>query len=138
VGLTALTAASFCVFLTLGLTFETALFGAALRATGLAALFLAGLTVFFGFAAVFLAGRRFTAFRAGALAVTALLAFGLDDDLVLTARFVFFADADLALEREADRRKPFVRLLLMWWISKGCSPMRAATGIARSLPQMRH
>ena len=57
------------------------------------------------------------ALRAG-LAVMARLAFGLDDDFALTARFAVFAAAGLALEREADRLKPFVRLLLMGGISK--------------------
>ena len=125
-GLTARTAASFCVFLTLGLTFETAAFlVATLRAAGLAVAFRAGLTAFFGLAAVFFAGRAFKALRAGtAFAVTALLAFGLAGDLALTTRFAVFADAVLALEREADRLNPFVRLLLMGGISKGCSPDR--------------
>jgi hypothetical protein len=80
----------------------------------LLAAFLAGLTAFFlDFAAVFLAGRAFTALRAEALALTALVALGLAGDFAFTARFAVFADAVLAFEREADRLKPFVRLLLM-------------------------
>ena len=122
-GLTALTAASFCVVLTLGATF----LAAGLRATGFAAAFLAGLTAFFGFAAVFLAGRVFTAaFRAGAFAVTALRAFTLDGGLAFTTRFADFADAVFAFDREAERLKPFVRLLLMCGSQKAAHLMRAA------------
>jgi hypothetical protein len=124
VGLTARTAASFCVFLTL----ETPTFFAAdapLRATGLAAAFrvLAGC---FGFA-VFLAEPGFAAFadfaglRAAGLAALARFALGLVADFALTARFSVLAVALFAFERVGDRRKPFVRLLLMGGISKGCS-----------------
>lgn len=127
-GLTALTAASFCVVLTLEETFETATFFAAdLRANGFAAALRAGLTVFLGFAAAFFAGRAFAAaFRAGALAVTALRAFGLDGAFALTTRFAVFADAVLAFDREAERLKPFVRLLLMCGSQKAARLMRAA------------
>ena len=113
-GLTALAAATFCVFLTL----ETTTFLAAvLRAAGFAAGLLA-FAVAFGLAAVF----RATALRAG-LAAVARLAFGLAAArFVLTARFAVFAAAFFAFERVGDRRKPFVRLLLMGGISKGCSP----------------
>ena len=115
VGLTALAAATFCVFLTL----ETTTFLAAvLRAAGFA-------TGLLAFAAAFgLAARlRATALRAAALAVglaaVARLAFGLAAArFVLTARFAVFAGAFFDFERVGDRRKPFVRLLLMWWISK--------------------
>jgi hypothetical protein len=109
VGLTALTAASFCVFLTL----ETASFFAAavLRAAG----FGAGRRALaaFGFAA----GLRATALRvAVGLAAAARLAFGLAAaGFALTARFAVFAGAFFAFERVGDRRKPFVRLLLMGW-----------------------
>lgn len=118
----ALTAASFCVFLTRVFTFATAatFFAAALRATGFAAAFLA-LTAGFAFAAAFFAALTFLAglagFRAVDFAVTALLAFGLEGDLALTVRF---AVADFALERDVDRLKPFVRLLLM------CGSQKAA------------
>jgi len=100
---------------------------AALRANGFDVAFFA-LTGAFGLAAVlvFFATRAFTVLRAGALAVTARLAFGFDGDLALTARFVVFAEAVLTFERDVDRLKPFVRLLLMDGISKGCSPERAA------------
>jgi len=57
-------------------------------------------------------------------AAEARLALGLAAaDLVLTARFAVFAGAFFAFERVGDRRKPFVRLLLMGGISKGCSPL---------------
>ena len=139
-GLTALTAASLCVVLTLELTFETAtFFAAALRANGFAAAFRAGFTVFFALDAVFLAGRALTAaFRAGAFAVTALRAFGLEGGLALTTRFAVFADADLAFEREAERLKPFVRLLLMCGSQKAAHLMRAAARIARRIAHMCH
>lgn len=112
-GLTALTAASFCVFLTL----ETASFLAA--AVLRPADFGAGLLDFaatFGLAPVL----RAAALRVAAgLAAVARLAFGLDAVcLALTARFAVFAVARFALERVGDRRKPFVRLLLMGGISK--------------------
>jgi hypothetical protein len=112
----ALTAASFCVFLTRVVTFATAtFFAAALRATGFAAVFLA-LTAGFALAAAFFA-VTLAGLRAVAFAVTALLAFGLEGDLALTVRF---AVADFALERDVDRLKPFVRLLLM------CGSQKAA------------
>ena len=80
--------------------------------TGFGAAFFA-LTAGFGLAEVFLAVRGFAAaLRASGLAAVALLALGLDGDFALTARFVLFA-VDLAFERDVDRLKPFVRLLLM-------------------------
>lgn len=108
-GRTARTAACFCVVLTL----ETAadFLGAALRATGLGAAFFA-LTADLDFAAVFLEEADFTALRATGLAAVALRAFGLEADFVLTTRFALFA-AGLTFERDVDRLKPFVRLLLM-------------------------
>jgi hypothetical protein len=116
VGLTALTAASFCVFLTL----ETSIFFA--EAVLRAAVFGAGLLALaatFGFAAAF----RAAALRAAGLAAAARFAFGLAaTGFALTARFAVFAVAFFAFERVGDRRKPFVRLLLMGGISKGCSP----------------
>src|SRR6185503_3206034 len=118
VGLTALTAASFCVFLTLetvgflAAVFRTAGFGAGRRV----------LVFTFGLAA----GLRATALRAAlaatGLAAAARLAFALTAEaFALTARFAVFAGAFFAFERVGDRRKPFVRLLLMGGISKGCS-----------------
>jgi len=94
------------------LTLETGGFlAAALRATGFGAAFLA-LTAAFGFVAVFFPERSLTALRAAGLAVAALLAFGLEAGFALTARFAVFA-VGFAFERDADRLKPFVRLLLM-------------------------
>ena len=118
-GLTARTAASFCVFLTLVFTFEAdTFFVAALRARGFGAAFRA-FTVGLAFTAAFFAARSLTGFRADALAVAALFAFGLDGDFAFTARFAVFA-AGLAFERDVDRLKPFVRLLLM------CGSQKAA------------
>ena len=115
VGLTALTAASFCVFLTL----ETAGFLAAavLRAAAFGAGLLA-LAAALGLAAAF----RATALRVAGLAAATRLAFGFAAAaFALTARFAVFAGAFFDFERVGDRRKPFVRLLLMGGISKGCS-----------------
>jgi hypothetical protein len=111
VGLTARTAASFCVFLTRVSTFASGFLACALRATGFGAAFFA-LTADLDFAAVFFAERTGTGLRADALAVAALLAFGLDAGFALTARFAVFA-VGFAFERDAERLKPFVRLLLM-------------------------
>ena len=52
-------------------------------------------------------------FRGVDLAAAARFAFGLVAGLVFTARFAVFADDFFAEDREVDRRKPFVRLLLM-------------------------
>jgi hypothetical protein len=93
-----------------------------LRATGFAAAFLV-FALGRDFAAAFLAGRSFAADRADDLEAAALLALGLEGDFALTARFALFA-AGLAFERDVDRLNPFVRLLLMGGISKGCSPDR--------------
>jgi hypothetical protein len=135
VGLTALTAASLCVVLTLELTLDTATFLAeVLRAAGLVAAFRA-LTAVFGFALVFFAvfaERRLTALRADGLEEVALLAFGFEAGFALTARFAVFA-VGFAFERDADRLKPFVRLLLMWEISKGCSLGASSRKNAREL-----
>ena len=107
-GRTALTAACFCVFLTL----DTATFlVAVLRVTGFGAAFFV-LTADLDLAAVFLATPAFAVLRASGLAVAALRALGLAGDFALTARFALFA-VDFAFERDADRLKPFVRLLLM-------------------------
>lgn len=130
-GRTARTAASFCVFLTLGaltlgaVVLDAVAFAAALRANGFRIGFFA-LAGALDLAAAFFAARSLTGFRAGDLAVTARLALGFDGDFALTARFVVFAEAGLTFVRDVDRLKPFVRLLLMGGISKGCSPQRAA------------
>jgi hypothetical protein len=117
--------------LTLVSTFaKDVFFAAVLRATGLGAAFLA-LTVTFGFAVVFFAERSLTALRAGGLAV-ALLALGFEADFALTARFAVFA-VGFAFERDADRLKPFVRLLLMAEILKGCSLGASSRHNAREL-----
>ena len=70
------------------------------------------------------------------MAAVARFALGLDGDFALTARFVLFA-AGLTFDRDADRLKPFVRLLLMGGISKGCSTVVSSRGLPRSLPQTR-
>ena len=128
-GRTARTAACFCVFLTR----EMATFlAAALRATGFGAAFFvlaAGLAL----AEVFLAVRGLAAaLRASGLAAVALLALGLDGDFALTARFVLFA-VDFAFERDVDRLKPFVRLLLMVRKSQKAAHPREQPWIARQL-----
>jgi hypothetical protein len=113
VGLTARTAACFCVFLTL----ETATFFDALRVGDFDTDFL-----FFEacFVAAFFAGLAFAGFRAGVFAALARLALGLAAALAFTARFAVFFDAARAVDLGVDRRKPFVRLLLMCVISGGC------------------
>jgi hypothetical protein len=95
------------------LTLDTAAFfaGAALRASALAG-------AFFAFAAdlgaVFLTGRSLAglrdaafAFAAGARFAFAFAAFA------FTGRFAVFADAPRPVERDPDRLRPFVRLLLI-------------------------
>ena len=113
-GRTALTAASLCVFLTLG---TSTFFAAAFRATGFGAAFRA-LGAGFAFAVVFFAAVDFTALRAAGFAALMRLAWALTAGLAaagfaLTARFAVFAAGRFAFERVGDRRKPFVRLLLM-------------------------
>jgi hypothetical protein len=74
------------------------------------------------------------ALRAAGLAAAALLAFGLEAGLALTARFAVFAEARFAEVRAVDRRKPFVRLLLILrLISKGCSVILSSHWIAAQL-----
>lgn len=63
-------------------------------------------------AEAFLAGRSLAVLRTGVFAALARWAFGLEV-LAFITRFAVFADARLAVERDVDRRKPFVRLLLM-------------------------
>lgn len=96
-------------------TFETETFvaGAALRATGFGAAFLA-LLIGFGLAAFL--GTALTGFlasgREGDLAALALFAFGLAVAAFVT-RFAVLAGARFVFERDAGRRTPFARLLLM-------------------------
>ena len=115
------TAACLCVVLTL----DTAalFFGAALRATVFGAAFFA-FAACFDFVAVFLAAVDLDAFLVDGLAAEALLALGLDGDFALTARFALFAG--FAFERDVDRLKPFVRLLLMCGSQKAAHLKRAA------------
>ena len=133
-GRTARTAACFCVVLTLEA--GAAFFGAALRAAGLGVGFLA-FTADLDFAAVFLAVAVFAALRATGLAAAALRAFGLEADFVLTTRFALFA-AGLTFERDVDRLRPFVRLLLMGGnLKRLLTPGEQPVELARSLPQTR-
>ena len=114
------TAACFCVVLTLDTA--GAFFGAALRAAFGAAFF--AFAAGFDFAADFLAAVGLAAFRLAGLAAEALLALGFDGDFALTARFALFAG--FAFERDVDRLKPFVRLLLMCGSQKAAHLKRAA------------
>lgn len=132
---TARTAACFCVVLTL----ETgaAFFGAALRAAGLGAAFFALAADLDLAEAVFFAAAVFTVLRATGLAAAALRAFGLEADFVLTTRFALFA-AGLTFERDVDRLRPFVRLLLMGGnLKRLLTPGEQPVELARSLPQTR-
>ena len=119
-GLAARTAASFCVFLTL----ETATFfcaGAALWTLDLGDAFLVFSATFCVLAALFTGrdiGRDFVSLRIGALAALARLALG-RAVFAFIARFAVLAEARLPDGRVVDRRKAFVRLLLMGGISKG-------------------
>jgi hypothetical protein len=117
------------------LTLETVTFLAAvLRATGFGAAFFvlaAGLAL----AEDFLAARGLAAaLRDVGLAAVARLALGLDGDFALTARFVLFA-AGLTFDRDADRLKPFVRLLLMCGNLKRLLTLASSRGLPGSLPQ---
>jgi hypothetical protein len=78
------------------------------------------LTAGLAFAALFFAAV--IGLRAGALAAVARFAWGLVEDFAFTARFA----EGFALERDVDRLNPFVRLLLMCGISKGCSPVASS------------
>ena len=134
-GRAARTAACFCVVLTL----ETgaAFFGAALRVAGLGAAFFALTADLDLAAAVFFAAAVFTALRGTGLAAAALRAFGLEADFVLTTRFALFA-AGLTFERDVDRLRPFVRLLLMGGnLKRLLTPGEQPVELARSLPQTR-
>ena len=114
VGLRALTAATFCVFLTL----ETAVF---LDVAFLLAGFGIGFRLFAErlAGAAFFAGRALTVaftavFRAGAFATVALLALGFEAVFALTARFAALDDVRFAAVLAVDLRKPFERLLLIF------------------------
>jgi hypothetical protein len=116
---TARTAATFCVFLTLWTTvflatavFRAAALGAALAA-GFFALAGAGFAFAFAFAVTFLPA---VTFLLAGLTDVARLAFG-KEEVALATRFAVFA-ARFAVGRADDRRRPFVRLLLMSGISK--------------------
>ncbi len=114
------TAASFCVFLTL----ETATFfccvGVDFRAAAFGVAFLLFGTGFRD-AAAFFAGLSFAGFREEAFATLARLAFG-RADFVLITRFAALAEARLPDGRDVDRRKPFVRLLLMLILKRATQP----------------
>ena len=93
---------------------ETFLAGAALRTTGFGAA-LRALLLGFGLAG-FLAAVALTGFlakgREGDLAALARCAFGLAV-VALATRFAVLAGARFVFERDAGRRTPFARLLLM-------------------------
>ena len=106
------------------MTLETAgafLAGAVFLASDLAGAFFA---LAIDLAAVFLAGRSlaglasfadfacFAGFREAVFAAVARFALGLAA-LVFTRRFAVFADAPRLADRDEDRRRPFVRLLLI-------------------------
>ncbi len=120
-GRMARTAACFCVVLTL----DTAatFFGAAFRATAFGAAFFA-LAASFDFDDAFLAAAGFAAFLVVSLVAVARWALGLEGDFALTARFALFAG--FAFDRDVDRLKPFVRLLLMCGSQKAAHLKRAA------------
>ena len=100
---------------------------AALEATFFLAAAFAATTLFAGLALV-------GVLRAAGFAAAARFAFGLEAGLALTARFAVFAEARFAEVRAVDRRKPFVRLLLiLGLISKGCSGILSSHRIAAQL-----
>jgi hypothetical protein len=72
-------------------------------------------------AAAFFAGLIFAGLRVDAFATLARLAFG-RADFVLTTRFDALAEARLPDGRDVDRRKPFVRLLLMLILKRAAQP----------------
>ena len=121
------------------MTLETSAFlVVAFFAAGLAAAFEA--TFFFVatfIATTFLVGLPLAfvgVLRAAGLAAVARFALGLEGGLALTARFAVFAEARFAEVRAVDRRKPFVRLLLiLGLISKGCSGILSSHRIAAQL-----
>ena len=113
------------------MTLETATFfgctGAALWTFDLGVAFLV-FTATFGVLAAFFKGRGFAILRAGTLAALALLALG-REGFAFIARVAVLAEARLPDGRVVDRRKAFVRPLLMGWNLKGYSKeQRAAAG----------
>jgi hypothetical protein len=74
----------------------------------------------FGVLAAFFTGRVFASLRVGGLAALARLALG-REGFAFIARFAVLAEARLPDGRVVDRRKAFVRLLLMGGNSKGYS-----------------
>jgi hypothetical protein len=135
VGRMALTAATFCVFLTLEtVTFLDAVFLAGAFGAGflLFAECLATVTFFVvrAFAVLF----RTEAFETAPRDTVALFAFGFEADLAFTARFAVFEEGRFTAVRADDRRKPFERLLLiLGLISKGCSVTLSSRRIAAQL-----
>jgi hypothetical protein len=133
-GLRALTAAIFCVFLTL----ETAVF---LDVAFLLAGFEVGFRLFAARlgGAAFFAGRTLTVaftavFRAGAFGTVALLALGLEAVFALTARFAALDEVRFAAVLAVDLRKPFERLLLILvLIYKGCPDSLSSRRIGAQL-----
>jgi hypothetical protein len=96
---------------------ETFLAGAALRATGFGAALRAllagfGLATFFGAALTGLRAIGREGDRDGDLAALARCAFGLAV-VALATRLAVLAGARFVFERDAGRRTPFARLLLM-------------------------
>jgi hypothetical protein len=76
------------------------------------ATFLGAFLAFADSLVVFVAVRSFAGLREAVFAAVARLALGLAV-LALTARFAVLADAPRPVERDPDRRMPFVRLLLI-------------------------
>ena len=111
VGRTARTAATFWAFLTLVTATFLACRAGALRAAVFGVAFLA--LVAFAGAAFLTAAFSFVGFRVGDLAALARFALGFAAALAFTGRFAALAVARLLAERAVDRRRPFVRLLLM-------------------------
>ena len=85
--------------------------GAALRLAIFAGAFLALLA--FAGAAFLATAFSFVGFRDVDLLALARLALGFAATFALTGRFAALAGARLLVERAVDRRRPFVRLLLM-------------------------
>jgi hypothetical protein len=76
------------------------------------ATFLGAFLVFADDLLVFAAGRCLVGLREAVFVAVARLAFGFAA-FVFTARFAVFADALRPVARDPDRRRPFVRLLLI-------------------------
>lgn len=133
VGLTARTAASLCVFLTLVTASFLDCFGGALRLAAFATALATGFLLLTALEDVdFLTVLSFAGLRAADFAALARLALGFEV-FAFTERFAVLAAARLPVERAVDRRRPFVRLLLMCGISKGCSLEMSSHQNGRSL-----